>query len=504
MENSSQTDSAPKITIEGANRLQKQTGRVPAAFKRMLTTPIARGSIVQWAGVGVVGIVLGIYTIGVSSLPPRWAYLSVLAVLCPFIAMVVGNVQKLLLAVILLDIPFQLDIHLAYRDEVAELGALGGWNISVTTLSLLVLYALWLGELLARVKPRSRSLLRTSLPLVLYLAFVALSVVAAHDVILSAFEIFLLLQMFLLYVYIAGTVRTRQDVLFIVIMLFIGLVLESLVMVALRFVGHSFSVAGMLARIDPDNRVGGTVGSPINAAAYLCLLLAPAMSILLTRLAWYYKWLAALAFGLGGVALVLTFSRGGWIAFFLSSAILCLLAWRRGWLSITIPFSITVVVVLLFLLFQDAILVRLLGDDNGSASARVPLMKLAFRVIKDKPVLGVGINNFPIIMKQYATPEFGGAWLYAIHDKYLLVWAETGIGGLVAFIWFLLATVRRGWQCWKLSDRFLSPLALGFTAAIAGQMVHMFVDVFHSRPEVQLLWLVAGLITAIRNMDGEG
>jgi O-antigen ligase len=127
-------------------------------------------------------------------------------------------------------------------------------------------------------------------------------------------------------------------------------------------------------------------------------------------------------------------------------------------------------------------------------------MKLGLRVIMDNPVLGVGVNNFPIVMKQYIRQEFGRAWLYAVHNKYLLVWAEAGIGGLLAFIWFLLATIRRGWDCWNLKDRFLSPLALGFTAAIAGQMVHMFVDVFNSRPQVQLLWLVAGLITAMRSI----
>jgi len=48
-----------------------------------------------------------------------------MATLCPFLAMIVGNVRKLFLAIILLDIPFQLDIHLGYRTEAAELAPLG-------------------------------------------------------------------------------------------------------------------------------------------------------------------------------------------------------------------------------------------------------------------------------------------------------------------------------------------------------------------------------------------
>ena len=494
----------------GANRPQKQAGRLSVAFARALTAPTGSASVRQWIVAGTLGIVLAIYTMAVSSLPPQWAPLFVLAVLCPFIAMIVGNARKVLLAIIILDIPFQLDIHLGYRPEAAELGAIGGFGISATTVSLAVLYAVWLCKLLTRWEPRARPLLHASVPLVLYLAFSTLSMLVARDVELSLFEVFLLLQMFLLYVYIIGTVRTREDILFIVTMLLIGLVLESVVMIGLQSFGQNFNIAGVSSRIDvstgaarPAYRVAGTVGSPNTAASYLSLLAAPAISILFTRLEHWYKWLGALAFALGGIALILTLSRGGWVSFTFSITILCLLAWRRGWLPRSVALTIGVVAVLLGLLFGDVIVSRLLGYDLGSAQSRVPLMKLALRVIMDRPLLGVGANNFPIVMKQYITPEFGRAWLYAVHNKYLLVWAETGIGGFVAFIWFLLATIRRGWQCWKLSDRFLSPVALGFTVAIVGQMAHMLVDVFNSRPQVQLLWLVAGLITAMRSMDSE-
>ncbi len=96
--------------------------------------------------------------------------LSIPAVLALFAAMVLGRARKLLLGVILLDIPFQLDIHLAFRNDVAGRGAVEGLNVSATTLALVGLYALWLAESLAkRPGTRSRRGLRTSLPLALYL-----------------------------------------------------------------------------------------------------------------------------------------------------------------------------------------------------------------------------------------------------------------------------------------------------------------------------------------------
>lgn len=466
-------------------------------FAQRWASPTARGSASQWVIAGVVGIALGGSVLAVSSLSQRWGILLLLAVLSPFVVMIVGNVRRLLLAVILLDIPFQLDVYLFYQEKAGNLGAVGGLNISVTTLALAALYALWLADLLARVDSPPRAWFRVSLPLISYVAIVTLSVVVARDVNLVIFEVFLLVQSLLLFIYIVGTVRAREDVLFIVTMLLVGLALQSLVMIGLRLIGHSITVANITARIDSGSRVGGTIGTPNSAASYLSLLLAPALSLVLTQVGRGYKLLAVLAFSLGAIALVFTLSRGGWVAFGLSAIILITLAWHRGWLSPSVPLALVAVALLLFLLFQDTIIARLVGDDNGSAYARVPLMQIAFRMIKDYPLLGIGSNNFAATVAQYVTPEFSREWIYTVHNNYLLVWAETGTGALVAFVWFLMATVHRGWQGARLNDRLLSPLALGFTAAIAGHMVHMLVDFFNQRPEVQLLWLIAGLITAM-------
>jgi O-antigen ligase len=124
-------------------------------------------------------------------------------------------------------------------------------------------------------------------------------------------------------------------------------------------------------------------------------------------------------------------------------------------------------------------------------------------MIADKPVLGVGANNFALLINNYTTSEFAGEWLYVVHNKYLLIWAEAGIAGLLTFIWFLFATFGRGWRCWKLNDPILSPLSLGLALAVLGIMIHMLVDTFNSRSDIQLLWLVAGLISATYAMSLE-
>ena len=81
---------------------------------------------------------------------------------------------------------------------------------------------------------------------------------------------------------------------------------------------------------------------------------------------------------------------------------------------------------LLFLPFVGEVATRLGQDDDGSAASRLPLMALARNIAVDHLLLGVGPNNFVPVMHGYVTVEFSGAWLRAVHNKYMLVWSETG------------------------------------------------------------------------------
>ena len=48
------------------------------------------------------------------------------------------------------------------------------------------------------------------------------------------------------------------------------------------------------------------------------------------------------------------------------------------------------------------------------------------------------------------------------------------------------------------------PLILGFTAGLMAQSIHLAVDTFNDRPQTQLLWFVAALITAMSSMALSG
>jgi O-antigen ligase len=347
---------------------------------------------------------------------------------------------------------------------------------------------------------RARLRWRPALPLIVYVAVNAASVLVASDKTLASWELALLGQTLLLFIYIVSTIRTREEVHFLVAVAMAALLLESALILWIYVFGTDPSFLGLRNRVDPslyNGRIGGTVGSPNDAAAYLCLMLPLAIGVLMSSASTALRRMALIATPMGIAALAITGSRGGWISFAISSAILAIWALRKGLIKTRVVVLVVLTVFALLIPFWGTINGRLTSNDNGSAASRITLIRLATHMIRAHPLLGVGINNVGIDIPQYAGPDFDGQWLYTIHNKYLLVWAEAGIGALLAFLWFLAVTLRRGWLAAKAGDRLLSPLAVGLSAGIAGQLAHMGVDIFQSRPQVEGLWLAAALLAAM-------
>lgn len=476
--------------------------RVGARASHSTTWP-AYGSR-EWAAVVGVGFGLGLIAVVGAAAPKPLGYLVLIAAAAPFLLVLGRNLRRLLLALVIFDIPFQWDVNFDYRESAAKLNSLGGFSLSLTTLALAGLYALWIADLLARRPGVPRPRLGASVALLAFLAFELISLLVARDRLLSAFELVLLAQLFLLFLYVSSTVRTRKQVRDIVVLLMISLLAESVLALVIYKVGHGFSVLGISSNERPGagggTRLGGTIGSPNGAAAYLGFLLVLAIAVAAAPVKRSLRRLALVAAAAATLAFILTFSRGGWLGFAAALLVLAFAARRRGYLNFGALAALASALVLVALPFHREISNRLSGNDQGAARSRVVLDRLAWHVISANPVLGVGANNFGVVMPDYAGPEFSGEWITTVHNKFLLVWAEGGLGALIAFGLFLGTIVRRGWQASKIGDRFLGSVALGLTAAVIAEAVHMNFDIFNGRPELEILMLAAGLLTAMHAM----
>src|SRR5437667_10184607 len=67
----------------------------------------------------------------------------VVALFSPLTALRSSLVQRILLGVVLLDLPFQFGTHLFYSDQDAASGALGVLRLTDTTIALAAIYLAW-------------------------------------------------------------------------------------------------------------------------------------------------------------------------------------------------------------------------------------------------------------------------------------------------------------------------------------------------------------------------
>jgi len=427
----------------------------------------------------------------------------ILALFAPLAFLTSRKAQRFLLAMVLINMPLQLAKHFFIREDAEDMGSIGGLEISVSYIALAGLCLSWLLSVRSEI-PQRRTRLHISLPVVLFLLFNALSLLAAADATLGLFEVWIVIELSLLYLYMANRVTSREDVLFVIRLLLIGLIVEDFLMIgqASGLLGD-INLWGIKAKAQflESSRISGTIGAPNSAASYLGMIMAVALGVMLAKVRRADKYLAAIALTMGIVPLIFTLSRGGWLGFIVSLATVALFASYHSRLPWKAILGTAVVLVLLVVPFVGDISDRLSNDDKGAAEARMPLNKIAGLMIQDHPLLGVGSNNFPLAMESYVTRGFWGEFLYTVHNKYLLVWTETGIGGLIAFVWILVAIVRQGSQCWKFQDPLFSPLALGCVAAVTGHMAQMFVDTFRGGPQNHLLWLLGGLVAVMNRLS---
>jgi len=92
---------------------------------------------------------------------------------------------------------------------------------------------------------------------------------------------------------------------------------------------------------------------------------------------------------------------------------------------------------------QEEILFRriksIIDISETSNNGRIFIWKETLKSIKNRPLLGVGIGNFPTILKQNPTAIKAGS---SAHNIYLHIMAETGIGGFCLFMLILYEILR--------------------------------------------------------------
>ncbi len=196
----------------------------------------------------------------------------------------------------------------------------------------------------------------------------------------------------------------------------------------------------------------------------------------------------------GFVCLFHTGSRGSWLAMGASIFFLGILKKSKLILG-----GLIVAGVLAFFVLPDYMLIHFDADrKEQSVSERFMLWQRAADVIKAKPVLGVGINNYNLVHHKYDTVKDSRVKGYYAHNGYLQLAAEIGIIGLSFFVLFLLFfffKVIRGAR--GIPDPLYKDASLGLISGCFGFLCLVTIDtVLHSFQSGLIFWIFMGISMA--------
>jgi O-antigen ligase len=253
-------------------------------------------------------------------------------------------------------------------------------------------------------------------------------------------------------------------------------------------------------------RVQSTALEPLYFANYLLVPLSVLLSLFLMRDRTFSTPKLLLFIGLGGVNLVLTVARGGYIAFAVCVAVLFfihffrLCTWRNffyGSLAVIITAFVAV-----RLIGFDTISTQFLGHvtnlfSGASYNERVEMFSIAKRAWTDHPLVGIGPGSFGPYASHhpYIVPEHG--W-NIVNNEYLELLAENGTFGLVLMLCvFAIVVIRSIKALLRVRDPYVKAVLSGVFAGFLGILVQY--NTF-SILYIVHIWFTIGLLLALQNL----
>src|SRR2546430_638464 len=266
------------------------------------------------------------------------------------------------------------------------------------------------------------------------------------------------------------------------------------------------SVIG-LAQVPSGERVSapfeGETGEPNTFGGYLLFMMAIAAGVALETQNLRRRVQCLALLGLMAVPFFFTLSRASYLGLIPACFVIARYTTRRRFVVGLILFGVVLSPALLFVA-PKAVKERVTytfkeerGSDtvrvgkvafDPSTSARLMSFKAAFEGFAQRPVFGWGVTGFGFMDAQYAR-----------------VLAETGLVGLVAFVWLMWAVGRHALGVYATrGDPEERGLVLGFLAGFAGLLIHGFgSNTFIIVRIMEPFWLITGIVMMIPALEAK-
>ena len=140
---------------------------------------------------------------------------------------------------------------------------------------------------------------------------------------------------------------------------------------------------------------------------------------------------------------------------------------------------------------------------DTSSEMRIAMWESTVQMIMDHPLLGIGWGAYWMVYPLYDTYIVDGSvMLVHAHNIYLNYWAEIGIIGGTAFLWYFFKTMGMAlFNSRVLPNKFMEGLLLGLGLAMISIALNGLTDdVLFNIPSSMLLWMMCGLVYCIRRL----
>jgi putative inorganic carbon (HCO3(-)) transporter len=245
-------------------------------------------------------------------------------------------------------------------------------------------------------------------------------------------------------------------------------------------------------------------------AGALCPLIPVVLALLSSRLTLLTReegrlarLFLALTLGLMLAMVLLTQSRGAYLALAVGLVVLGCLRYR--WFLATVPILLLESVAILRRLGVGPVADFILSNATlGSLAGRQEVWRRAVYMLRDFPCSGIGLGTFGQIgplMYPYFIQD-NPAVPHA-HNLFLQIGVDVGLLGLLAYIALLAAGFSVAWRAYRLSaGPDLSVLSAGLLAGLTVLIVHGLIDATTWGTKTAFIpWLILGLAAALgRNL----
>ncbi|MFA6223173.1 MAG: O-antigen ligase family protein [Desulfomonilaceae bacterium] len=323
----------------------------------------------------------------------------------------------------------------------------------------------------------------------------------------SLYEALVYFKGFLLFFYLVNNIRDNYYLKLVVYALFAACVAQSLYMILQYITKTAYTINGdWIPFIGPEGfRSRGFYGSPDAHATFLVTIFPMFVLALFLLRDLFRKTIILTAIVIILAAIICSKVRIAFASIGIGVATAVLISYTRGWLSknqiagTIIGGALGVLIIIPFVYARFAY--GIYGED------RWPLIVTAYNMFKSHLLFGVGANNYNFVVMKYIPPSMTTAWVFTVHDEYLLRIAETGFVGFCFYYYLIWTVTKEFYRGMATRNNLLFLVSCGLFSALIASLFHRLVSMYHYQ-QVYLLhctiYALAFIVNSIRKEEASG